>query len=70
MLRGVRILPGRNACEAVLALFGIEYPGNNLPRLPLAQCTSDQCECKYAPIGSDQFRRLNATEKLSSKPPH
>jgi hypothetical protein len=40
------------------------------PNLPLAQCTRDRCECKYVPIGSDQLRRLDATEKSSSKLPH
>jgi hypothetical protein len=63
LLRGVRILPGRDACEAVLAQFGNEYPGNTLPHLPLPQCTRDRCECKYVPIGSKKFRRLRATGK-------
>lgn len=70
LLRGVRILPGRDACEAVLAQFGVEYSGNTVPHLPLAQCTRDRCECKYVPIGSDKLRRLDATEKSSSKVPH
>jgi hypothetical protein len=70
LLRGVRVLPGRDACEAVLAQFGSEYPGNALPDLPLSQCTCDHCECKYVPVGSDKFHRLDATGKSSSKPPH
>ncbi len=70
LLRGVRILPGRDACEAALAQFGVEYSGSTVPHLPLAQCTRALCECKYAPIGSDQFRRLYATGKSSSKSPH
>ena len=63
LLRGVRILPGRDACEAVQAQFGSEYPGNTVPHLPLPQCTRDRCECKYVPIGSKKFRRLRATGK-------
>ena len=70
LLRAVRILPGRDACEAVLAQFGVEYSGNTVPHLPLVQCTRDRCECKYVPIGSDQLRRLDATKKSSSKLPH
>jgi hypothetical protein len=70
LLRGVRILPGRDPCDAVLAQFGVEYLGNTVPHLPLAQCTRDRCECKYVPISSAQLRRLDATQKTSSKPPH
>ena len=39
LLRGVRILPGRNACEAAVAQFGVDYSGNAVPHLPLAECT-------------------------------
>ncbi len=67
LLRGVRILPGREACEAVVAQFGTEYSTKNLPSLPLALCTRDQCDCKYVPVGSDKFRRLNVIEKPPSK---
>ncbi len=70
LLRGVRILPGRNACEAAVAQFGVDYSGNAVPHLPLAECTRDLCECKYVPVGSDQFRRVYATAKSSSKSPH
>jgi hypothetical protein len=70
LLRGVRVLPGRDACEAALAQFGVEYSGNTVPHLPLAQCTRDHCECKYVPIGSDQLRRLDATGKSPSKSQH
>ena len=58
LLRHVRISPGRGACEAARTLQVIEYPGSAAPRLPLAQCTSDKCECKYAPVGSDKLRQL------------
>lgn len=62
LLRGVRILPGRDACEAVLGQFGREYPGNTVPRLPLRRCTRNRCECKYVAIGSEKFRRLRTTK--------
>ena len=67
MLLAVRVLPGRNACEAALAQTGVEYSGNAVPHLPLAQCTGDHCECKYVPIGSDQLRALDVTGKSPSK---
>ena len=70
LLRGVRILPGRAACAAALTQFGVEYSGNNVPNLPLAQCTRDRCECEYVPIGSDKLRKLNSTGKSSPKSPH
>ena len=57
LLRHVRISPGRSACEAARTHV-IEYLGSAVPRLPLSQCTSDKCECKYAPVGSDKLRRL------------
>ena len=67
LLRHVRISPGHGACEAARMLHVIEYPGNAVPRLPLAQCTSDGCECKYMPVGSDKLHRLQATRKSSGK---
>ena len=65
LLRGVRILPGRGACEAVLAQFGREYPANTVPHLPLPQCTRDRCECKYVPIGSKKLRAYRQQEVSS-----
>ena len=70
LVRGVRILPGPNACEAVVKQFASEYPANAMPSLPLPQCTGDRCQCKYVPIGSEKFRRLCATEKPPSKSLH
>jgi hypothetical protein len=70
LLRGVSILPGRNACEAAIAQFGIDYSGNTVPHLPLAQCTRDHCECKYVPVGSAQLHALDAAGKSPSKPQH
>ena len=63
LLSHVRISPARGACEAAHMLRVIKYPGSAVPRLPLAQCTSDECECKYAPVGSDKLRRLYAPRK-------
>jgi hypothetical protein len=70
LLRRVSVLPGRDACEAALAQFGSEYPGNELPDFPLPQCTRDHCECKFVPVASDKFHRLDAAGKPSSIPPH
>jgi len=66
LLRAVRILPGPKPCEAVVAQFGTEYPGNKVPRLPLRRCTRNRCDCKYVPIGSEKFHRLRTTKKPSS----
>jgi hypothetical protein len=68
LLRHVRITPGRGACEAARTLHVIEYPGNAVPRLPLAQCSSDQCECKYQPVGTNKLRHMLATGTLRQKP--
>ena len=69
LMRGVRIVPGPDACEAARSQYGVEYLGNVVPKLPLPQCTRDHCECKYAPIGSELLRRLYAVGKSSSKVP-
>jgi hypothetical protein len=64
LLRGVRILPGLKPCEAVVGQFGMEYPGNTVPRLPLRRCTRNRCE--YVAIGSEKFHRLRTTKKPST----
>jgi hypothetical protein len=69
LLRSVRISPGPDACEAARSLYGVEYLGIVVPRLPLAQCTRDHCECQYVPNGSEKLRRLRATGKPLSKSP-
>jgi len=69
LLRSVRILPGRDACEAAVSQFGVDYPGKSVPTLPLAQCKHDCCDCKYVPIGSEKFRSLNAGVKPTQKFP-
>jgi hypothetical protein len=61
LLRHVCISPGPGACEAARTMRGIEYPADALPRLPLDQCSSDQCECKYQPVGSNKLHRMLAT---------
>ena len=70
LVRGVRILLGPNACEAVVKQFASEYPANAVPSLPLPECTSDRCQCKYVPVGSEKFRRLCETEKPPLKSLH
>lgn len=56
LLRCVRILPGKRACEAQERM---EYLGNAVPRLPLAQCTRAQCECDYFPTGTKKLQRMD-----------
>ena len=70
LLRAVRVLPGRNACEAAVAQFGVDYSGNTVPHLPFAKCDRSDCECRYVPIGSDQLRRQYSTGESSTKSPH
>jgi hypothetical protein len=67
LLRCVRIAPGHGACDAARSQAGIEYPGNVVPRLPLAQCTSLRCECNYEPVGSSRLDQLNVNKKSSVK---
>jgi hypothetical protein len=43
LVRGVRILVGPNACEAVLKQFASEYPANAMPSLPLPNAR-DRCQ--------------------------
>jgi hypothetical protein len=70
LLRSVRISPGPGACEAARSQYSVEYLGNVVPRLPLAQCTRGHCECEYVPMGSEKLlRRLHVTGKPSSKLP-
>lgn len=69
LLQSVCILPGPEACQAAHSQVGVEYRGDAVPGLPLKNCTRDTCECKYAPVGSDQFRRLNAPRKRPAKLP-
>lgn|SRR5690348_17233797 len=67
LLRCVRIAPGREACDAARSLAGVEYPGDVVPRLPLAQCARARCECKYDPVGSSRLDQLNVNKKPYSK---
>ena len=69
LLRSVSISLGPGACKAARSQYGVEYLGNVVPRLPLAQCTRDHCECEYVPVGSKKLRRLRVTGKSSSELP-
>jgi hypothetical protein len=66
LLRGVFILPGRDACAAAVEQFSAIYTGETVPSLPLAQCTCDRCECNYLPIGSGESDRSDLPGKSSS----
>ena len=65
LLRGVFILPGRDACAAAVEQFSAIYTGETVPPLPLAQCTCDHCECNYLPIGNGESDRSDLSEKSS-----
>ena len=68
LARGVRILPGRESCQEVLKQFGSEYPADDVPHLPLAECSLAECQCRYLPVGTEKFRRLRATEASLPEP--
>jgi hypothetical protein len=59
LLRSVRISPGKHACEAAMAQDRMEYLGNAVPRLPLAQCTRALCECDYVPTGTEKLHPID-----------
>jgi len=63
LLHGVRIVPGAQACSGAEAQRGTRYLIGALPRLPLADCECDRCECAYLPIGSAKLHRLNVNGK-------
>jgi hypothetical protein len=60
LLRSVCVSPGRRACDAARLQYGLEYLGNIVPRLRLAECMGEHCECKYVPLGSEQLHKLRA----------
>jgi hypothetical protein len=43
----VTIVAPSRACEAALACKGKRFLSSEAPRLPLAQCDADRCNCKY-----------------------
>ena len=45
--QSVSINAGPNACEAVLALEGKRFLVGKIAKLPLADCTSATCTCKF-----------------------
>jgi len=67
LLRCVRIVPGDGACDAARSQSAIEYLGNVVPRLPLADCTRALCKCDYEPVGSRRLAELDVNRKSSSR---
>ncbi len=43
----VSIKPGTKACEAALKAEGLRFLAKDAPRLPLADCDSSACACRY-----------------------
>ena len=43
----VTIVPGRRACAEARALQGQRFLSREAPPLPLKNCGSPQCECRY-----------------------
>lgn len=70
LLRSVRIVAGPKSCEAVRAQRKTEYLGDTVPRLPLAECTRELCQCDYEPRGSKLLKRLNVSRPRRNKPEH
>lgn len=67
LLRCVHVLPDECACEAARLQDKMEYLGNAVPYLPLAQCTQARCGCDYFPVGTEKLRRMNAN-RLKTAP--
>jgi hypothetical protein len=44
------------ACEAVLKISGQSFPEGEVPRLPLASCSSADCKCYFIPARERRFR--------------
>ena len=44
----VSVVCGRQACEQALALGDKRFLPGEMPRFPLADCTSSNCQCKFA----------------------
>ncbi len=51
-------------CEAAKAIHGVRFLGREAPSLPLSECSSPTCECKYSHHpdrrNGNQERRFNA----------
>ena len=47
VFRSVGIDTGNECCEAARSLSGKRLLQAEAPRLPLAQCNADQCQCRY-----------------------
>jgi hypothetical protein len=67
LLRGVRIVPGLECCEAARAQKKVEYLGSTAPQLALAECTREFCACEYQPCGSELLQRLNVLRRQPAK---
>jgi hypothetical protein len=50
LLHHVRIVPGASACVAARSQKGVSYICDAVPRLPLPECTRQECDCDYAPM--------------------
>lgn len=45
---GVEVIPDRDdCCDAVKAIVGQRFLCHDAPRLPLANCDQQQCNCRY-----------------------
>jgi hypothetical protein len=56
LLRHIQIAPGQKACRAAEVQSGVRYIGGGAPRLPLAECTIDDCQCAYVPAAKQKLR--------------
>lgn len=43
----VSVVPGSRACKAAEALKGQRFLSKEAPQLPLPQCDTAECRCKY-----------------------
>lgn len=45
--KAVSILPGPRSCKAVRGVTNRRYLSAEAPRLPVAECNVERCECRY-----------------------
>jgi hypothetical protein len=63
----VSIEPGSNACSAIRKLEGKRFLASAAPMLPLSNCGSSKCHCRYQHF---QDRRANRDRRVNFANPH
>ncbi|HMK86508.1 MAG TPA: hypothetical protein VK437_11170 [Steroidobacteraceae bacterium] len=59
----VCIVAGADACSAALACKAKRFLSSEAPRLPLAECDSPQCRCRYRHFADRRANARRASER-------